>query len=483
MYLGLDIGTSGVKALLIDERQSILESSHASLDVSRPKPAWSEQSPDDWIKATKEAIEDLVSKKPQELAALKGIGLSGQMHGATLLDTADRPLRPAILWNDGRSEKECAELEANCPNAREIAGNIAMPGFTAPKLLWVKKHEPELFDQVQKVLLPKDYVRLWLTGDYISDMSDSAGTLWLDVEKRAWSDELLSATHLTKDHMPSLVEGSQQGGELRSELKASWGMNGPVIVAGGGGDNAASACGIGAVKPGAGFASLGTSGVLFISNSQYSPNTQNAVHAFCHALPGTWHQMGVILSAADSLEWLSKITSKSASELSGELTSAPDAPAATLFLPYLSGERTPHNDANARGSFIGLSQVSDTRELTQAVFEGVAFAFADCLMALKDAGTEPGDIFAIGGGSRSKIWLQILSNCLNLPLLVPTAGDFGGAFGAARLAICATTQEDPGEICIAPAVEEVIEPEQQKIAAYHDQHQRYRTAYPTLKSL
>ncbi|MCB1493122.1 MAG: xylulokinase, partial [Rhodobiaceae bacterium] len=307
-YLGIDIGTSSVKAVLLDESQALVASASAALEVSRPKAGWSEQAPDDWWAATLKAVDEIRAGHAAALASVRGIGLSGQMHGATLLDAADRPLRPAILWNDGRSGAECAEMEAACPELRSIAGNIAMPGFTAPKLLWVKKHEPETFEKVAKVLLPKDYVRLHLTGDHVSDMSDSAGTLWLDVAKRDWSDTLLSATDLTRANMPALVEGSQSSGTLRKDLCERWGIAEAPAVAGGGGDNAASACGIGAVRPGAAFASLGTSGVLFVSNARFSPNTDNAVHAFCHAVPDTWHQMGVILSAADSLEWLSRMT-------------------------------------------------------------------------------------------------------------------------------------------------------------------------------
>ncbi len=233
---------------------------------------------------------------------MRGIGLSGQMHGATLIDKADRPLRPCILWNDGRSAVEAAELDAD-PRFREITGNIVFPGFTAPKLVWVHRHEPKIFGAVAKVLLPKDFVRLWLTGEHASDMSDSAGTSWLDVAKRDWSDDLLAATHLQRDQMPALYEGTEPTGKLRAVLATRWGMEAPV-VAGGAGDNAASACGVGTVAPGAAFVSLGTSGVLFVSNEKFRPNAASAVHAFCHALPNTWHQMGVILSAAASLEWL-----------------------------------------------------------------------------------------------------------------------------------------------------------------------------------
>src|SRR5690606_21657250 len=304
-YLGIDIGTSGVKALLIDGEGKVLGDAAApAAEPLRPRPGWSEQDPADWWRATLAAVDKLHQALPHEVSAVKGIGLSGHMHGATLLGENDSVLRPCILWNDGRSAAECAEMEAALPELRAIAGNIAMPGFTAPKIAWVRKNEPEIFARLKRVLLPKAYVRLLLTGEAIEDMSDAAGTLWLDVGKRDWSDELLGVTGLERSHMPRLAEGTAPAGELKPDLAARWGMTGPVVVAGGAGDNAAAACGIGAVRPGEGFVSLGTSGVLFVSNERFSPNTEGAVHAFCHDIPNSWHQMGVILSATDSLNWL-----------------------------------------------------------------------------------------------------------------------------------------------------------------------------------
>lgn len=480
-YLGLDIGTSSVKAVLVGDGEKIIATASASLEVSRPHAGWSEQDGDSWITATQEAIDQLKVSHPKELSAVAGIGLSGQMHGATLLDKADKPLRPAILWNDVRSATECGELEARCPELRAIAGNIAMPGFTAPKLAWVKKHEPEIFAKTVKVLLPKDYVRLWLIGDYVSDMSDAAGTLWLDVGKRAWSGELLAATDLTLDHMPRLVEGTESSGALRGELVSRWGISKAPVVAGGGGDNAASAVGMGAVKPGTAFASLGTSGVLFVSNASFSPNTEGAVHAFCHAVPGTWHQMGVILSATDSLQWLSHLLETPAPELTKGLDPKPAKPSPVTFLPYLSGERTPHNDAAARGVFVGLSHTSGRAELTQAVLEGVAFAFRDCLRVLNDAGTDIDRAFAVGGGSRSEAWLQIMAAVLDRPLDITAEGDYGGGFGAARLGRIAATGDDPFETLTPPPVARTVEPDKALVAAYADRYAKYRALYPAVR--
>ena len=354
-----------------------------AVEPTRPHPGWSEQNPADWWNATLEAIDKLSRAHPAEMAKVRGIGLSGHMHGATLLDKNDQVLRPCILWNDGRSAAECAEMEAALPALRDIAGNIAMPGFTAPKIAWVRKHEPEIYARIAKVLLPKAYIRLLLTGEHIEEMSDASGTLWLDVGKRDWSDQLLALTGLNRSHMPRLVEGSAASAGLKREFVTRWGMAGDVVVAGGAGDNAAAACGIGAIQPGEGFVSLGTSGVLFVSNDRFRPNTKGAVHAFCHAIPETWHQMGVILSATDSLNWLAKITGQDPATLAGAAEAGFMGPGEEIFLPYLSGERTPHNNAAARGSFTGLSHSTDPALLAQAVMEGVAFAFRDCQRVLK----------------------------------------------------------------------------------------------------
>ncbi|KZS51797.1 xylulokinase [Rhizobium anhuiense] len=482
MYLGLDLGTSGVKAMLIDGDQKIVGSANGSLDVSRPHSGWSEQEPAHWVRATEEAVTGLKAKHPKEFAAVRGIGLSGQMHGATLIDASDKVLRPCILWNDTRSYVEAAALDAD-PRFRALTGNIVFPGFTAPKLAWVQKHEPDVFAKIAKVLLPKDYLRLWLTGEYISEMSDSAGTSWLDTGKRAWSSQLLAATNLSEAQMPALVEGTAQAGKLRSELAAQWGISGDVVVAGGAGDNAASACGMGTVSDGAAFVSLGTSGVLFAANGSYLPKPESAVHAFCHALPNTWHQMGVILSATDALNWHSGVTGKSAADLTGELGETLKAPTGVTFLPYLSGERTPHNDAVIRGAFIGLEHESSRVVLTQAVLEGVAFAIRDNLEALRSAGTGISRVTAIGGGSRSRYWLASIATALGVPVDLPADGDFGAAFGAARLGLIAATRADPIAVCTPPVTAGTIEPVSALSGAYEDAYKRYRALYPAIKSL
>ena len=482
MYLGLDLGTSGVKAMLIDGNQKIIGSAHGDLDVSRPHPGWSEQEPAHWVRATEEAVAGLKAAHPKELAAVRGIGLSGQMHGATLLDADDKVLRPCILWNDTRSYHEAAALDAD-PRFRAITGNIVFPGFTAPKLAWVAKHEPDVFARVRWVLLPKDYLRLWLTGEHMSEMSDSAGTSWLDTGKRKWSSELLAATNLDEKQMPTLVEGTEVAGKLRGELASKWGISGDVVVAGGAGDNAASACGMGTVSHGAAFVSLGTSGVLFAANGSYLPKPESAVHAFCHALPNTWHQMGVILSATDALNWHSSVTGKSAADLTGELGETLKAPSSVTFLPYLSGERTPHNDATIRGAFIGLGHESGRAVLTQAVLEGVAFAIRDNLEALRSAGTDIARVTAIGGGSRSRYWLASIATALGVPVDLPADGDFGAAFGAARLGLIAATGADPIAVCTPPQTAGTIDPVASLTDAYADAYKRYRALYPAIKPL
>lgn len=482
MYLGLDLGTSGVKALLIDADQKIIGSTSAGIPVSRPHPGWSEQEPADWISATESAMEALKAAYPREMAAVRGIGLSGHMHGATLIGADDQVLRPCIMWNDTRSWKEAAELDAN-PDFRRISGNIVFPGFTAPKLVWVARNEPQIFSQVAKVLLPKDYLRLWLSGEHLSEMSDSAGTSWLDTAGRKWSGALLAATGLEERHMPGLVEGTEAAGMLRSALAARWGMGEGVVIAGGAGDNAASACGMGTVAEGSAFVSLGTSGVLFAANGSYLPKPESAVHTFCHALPDTWHQMGVILSATDALNWFSGVNGRTAAELSAEVGDVLQAPTSVTFLPYLSGERTPHNDAAIRGAFTGLGHESGRPVLTQAVLEGVAFALRDNLEALKSAGTHLSRVTAIGGGSRSRYWLSAMATALGMPVDLPQDGDFGAAFGAARLGLVAATGADPASVFTPPKTAETIEPVASLSGAYEEAYGRYSALYPALKAL
>ncbi len=473
MYLGIDIGTSGVKAIVLDEGGALLGQGTASLSVSRPHDLWSEQDPDAWWAATNAAV---LAIDPALRAAVRGVGLAGQMHGATLLGADHRPLRPAILWNDGRSFTECAELQAAVPDLRAITGNLAMPGFTAPKLLWVAKHEPAVFDQVRLVLLPKDYVRLQMTGLAMSDMSDSSGTLWLDVGARRWSEAMLAACGLGLEHMPLLCEGPAVAGRLRPEVAQAWGME-QAPVAAGGGDNAAGAAGVGVVGEGDGVLSLGTSGVIFAATGAFRPNPGRAVHAFCHCLPGVWHQMSVHLSAASCVDWVARLTGASVPEAFARAEASGAGSGPELFAPYLSGERTPHNDPHVRGAFLSLDNETDAGRLTQAVLEGVAFALADGLHAMREAGTRLEQLSVIGGGARSAYWGRIIASALDLPLAYLKGGEVGPALGAAKLAMAAVLGGDPAQYCIAPPTDRVIAPEAALQGRLADKYQQFRAAY------
>jgi xylulokinase len=494
MYLGLDLGTSELKALLLADDHTIVATVGEPLSVQRPQSLWSEQYPADWWAATERAVARLAAEHPQAMKALRAIGLSGQMHGAVLLDENEQVLRPAILWNDGRSGAECAELEAALPETPDgqglhaITGNLAMPGFTAPKLMWVRKHEPDLFARIRRVLLPKDWLRLQLCGEAVSEMSDAAGTLWLDVGQRRWSPAVLAATGLTEAHMPRLVEGSAVSGHLKTELARRWGIatqtaDGKarnIPIAGGGGDNAASAVGIGAVRPGEGFVSLGTSGVIFLTSDRFRPNPASAMHAFCHALPGTWHQMSVMLSAANGLAWVKRLLgAESEAALlaqAAQLTSA-QRERAPIFLPYLNGERTPHNNPHAQGVFFGLSNEHEAATLAWSVIEGVSFGLLDGWHSLGVLPGEVRELSLVGGGARSALWAQLLADLIGVPMVTRQGGEAGGALGAARLAWLA----DGGsvaQVCLAPAVAQRFEPAGgDAVAALARRADRFRRLY------
>lgn len=478
MYIGLDLGTSGLKGIVIDADQTILAEASRSLTNERPQDGWSEQDPASWLAACDAVMAELGTKA--DLSAVRGIGLSGHMHGATLLDASDAVLRPCILWNDTRAHAEAAALDAD-PDFRRLTGNIVFPGFTAPKLVWVKTHEPEVFGKVAKVLLPKDYLRLYLTGDHVAEMSDAAGTSWLDTGKRDWSDALLAATGLSRAQMPRLVEGSEVSGIVRTELAGKWGLSPSVVVAGGGGDNAASAIGVGVVKAGQAFVSLGTSGVLFAANDGYQPDAATAVHTFCHALPNTWHQMGVILAATDALNWYGRFVGQDAAQLTSAL-GALQAPGKTRFLPYLGGERTPLNNAAIRGAFIGLEHATDTGAGTRAVLEGVAYAIRDCRDALAATGTTIDRLLAVGGGSKSRYWCEAIATALGTSVDQPVAGDFGGAFGAARLGQMAATGGG-AELATAPVTQATIDPISSLTDAFDAGFSRYKAAQIAIKDL
>ena len=480
MHLGLDLGTSGLRGVLMDEGGAVLAAVEAPYEVRHPHPGWSEQDPADWIAAARAVIADLRAAHPEALARLRGIGLSGQMHGAVLLGPDREPLRPCMLWNDTRASREAAALDT--ARSREIVGNVLFPGFTAPKVAWVAAHEPEAFAATALVLLPKDHLRLWLTGEAVTDMSDAAGTGWLDMSRRAWSDALLDVSGMRREQMPALVEGTAVSGTLRTDLAADLGL--PVVpVAGGGGDNAAAAAGLGTLSEGQGFVSLGTSGVVLAARDRFEPAPETAVHSFCHAIPGTWYQMAVILSATGGLSWLARLTGRSPGDLAALMPERASGPGALRFAPYLSGERTPHPDAAIRGALLGLDVAHDARDLTRAVMEGVAFALRDGLDALRLAGASPGRLTATGGGARSPFWLDTLACVMGVPIDVPEAGEIGAALGAARLSVCAATGASPEDVMTPPDIARTVEPRADLAAAYEDAFAAYRETYPALKAL
>lgn len=479
-YLGLDLGTSGLKALLINESGQVLGSATRGYPVSQPIPGGSEQNPADWIEALESVIGEL-KVQHAEFAELKGIGVSGQMHGAVLLDEAGSVLRPCLLWNDTRAHAEAARFD-RADQSREITGNIMFPGFTAPKVEWVRAHEPEVFGQISKVLLPAAYLNHYLSGDFFADRSDSSGTGWLNTADGDWSDPLLARSGLDRGHMPRLIDGTQAGGQLRGDLKGRWGLKHSPVIAGGAGDNAAAAVGLGVLGQGQGFVSLGTSGVVLAARDDYSAMPDSAVHTFCHAGPNAWYQMGVMLAATDSLNWLAGLLRLTPQSLVASLAPRPTGPGQVMYLPYLAGERTPHNDAQVRGGFLSLSISTDTRDMTQAVLEGVAYGLLDSLSALRSAGADPGDFLATGGGAHSEYWLALLATLFDRAIHVPKQSEVGAAMGAARLAIVAA---DPAgtlsDISQRPATAHVFEPNAALRPVYADAYARFQCAYPAIR--
>ena len=487
LVIGLDLGTSGIKAVLVSADGQLLAEATAPLVVQRPQPLWSEQAPADWLAAVDAAMQALRQQAtPTQWQQVRSLAAAGQMHGAVLLDAQGEVLRPAILWNDGRSQAQCAALEAREPATRRITANRAMAGFTAPKLMWVAQHEPALFARVAKVLLPKDWLVLQLAGVYSSEMSDAAGTLWLDVAQRCWSPAMLAATGMRLDQMPPLHEGPDAVGTLLPRWAHAWGLPAGVQIAAGAGDNAGGAVGVGVARPGQALLSLGTSGVIFVATEGPQANPERGVHTFCHALPGTWHQMAVMLSASSALSWWCGITGAEPAALLAGLAPGAVRASAPLFLPYLSGERTPHADPTSTASFHGLTHGHSRDDLTYAVIEGVAFAFADGLDALRDTpgatGSAPTRLLAIGGGARSDTWLQLLADVLALPIDRPAGAEVGPALGAARLALMSLGHLQDA-VVQAPQLAQSFTPDAARSAMLAQRLARYRAAYAPLRAL
>jgi xylulokinase len=467
--VGLDVGTTGVKAIAVSPDGEVLARAEEEYPLSTPRPGWAEQDPEDWWRAGERALAAL-SVEPA------GIGLSGQMHGLVALDAADRVLRPAILWNDQRTGAECAEIEERVGFDRLVAltGNRALTGFTAPKLLWLRRHEPDVYARIARVLLPKDYVRLRLTGEYATDVADASGTLLFDVGARRWSEEVLDALELPASWLPGALESPEASGETP----------GGVPVAAGAGDQAAGALGVGVAEPGRLSVVLGTSGVVFAALTEFKADPQARVHAFCHAVPGAWHAMGVMLSAAGSLRWLHDAVGGTYDDLFAEAARWPAGVEGLLFAPYLAGERTPHADPDARGAFTGISLRHDRGALVRAVLEGVAYGLRDSLDLLAELGVAAEAGRVSGGGARSELWLKIVASVLGLPL-ERTAAEEGAAFGAALLGgVAAGLFESPKEAVEACVqVRDTIDPDPAWTSQYAAEVERFRTLYPALRAI
>ena len=472
ILVGIDVGTSATKGLAITPDGEVLAREEAEYPLSTPRPGWAEQDPDDWWRATETVLERLTASA----GAPQGIGLSGQMHGLVALDANDRPLRPAILWNDQRTQAECDEIESTIGLQRLIAltGNRALTGFTAPKLLWLRHHEPETYESIKHIALPKDYVRLRLTGEHATDVSDASGTVLLDVANRRWSDEVLDALKIDPAWLPTILESPERSGHTRNDIP----------VAAGAGDQAAGALGVGVDRPRPVSVALGTSGVLFAALNEFAADPQARVHAFCHAVPNAWHLMGVMLSAAGSLAWLRSATDPRIpfDTLMSEAERWPAGAENLTFLPYLQGERTPYPDPDARGAFAGLSLRHDRGALTRAVLEGVAFGLRDSLDLIAELGEPPKQGRISGGGARSDLWTQIVASALELPL-ERVQVDEGAAFGAAILGGVAAGVWPDVHAGVQATVNarDPVEPNPEWVEIYRTQRERYRALYPALK--
>jgi len=479
MFLGLDLGTSSVKVIVIDDEGEITAQSSQSLSLSRPNPLWNEQSPSDWIEAAEKAI----LKIPKNIRSkLKGMGLSGQMHGAVLLDKKERPIRPAILWNDGRSYEECKELEKEFPNLNKITGNQVMPGFTSPKIEWVRKYEKENFSAIQKILLPKDYLRLKWSGEFATDTSDASGTMWLNTKKRSWSIDALEISGISSQQLPELFEGNQITGKISKSSSEKLGIPMIPIVAGAG-DQAAGAIGSSVITPDDASLVLGTSGVIFLVTDGFLPNLKQGIHAFCHAVPQTWHQMAVILSAASAIDWCANLVGYESPAKAYEAAEKKRDSENIMFLPYLSGERTPHNNPHASAALFGLKSNTNRASIIHAALEGVAFALSDGYKALVEGGGKCNTISVIGGGSQSIYWGKIIANCLNRTLVYRDGSETGPAKGAAILAQSGVTGKDLESLCQPSSIIEVIEPEKNYTELYHAKMKKWRSLYQETKNL
>lgn len=482
-FIGVDLGTSACKFLLMDEKGEILNITSRSYDVEYPRPGWSQQDPADWWRAVREGVPELLAGF--DASQVAGIGCGGQMHGLVALDEKDQVIRPAILWNDGRTAEQVRYLNEEMGTSRllELTGNIAYAGFTAPKLLWMRQEEPELFARIAHALLPKDYLNHLLTGAYATDVSDASGTLLFDVARRTWSDEMLALCGLTAAQMPRVYESYEPIGTLRPEVAEELGLPSGVVVAAGAGDNAAAAVGTGAVGAGTMNISLGTSGTVFIPTAGFAAGVGDRIHSFCHA-DGAWHLMGCILSAAScNAWWVNDVLGADDMAAEQEGVDPASAPAdLPYFLPYLMGERTPLNDVNARGAFVGMSMSTSRADLTRAVLEGVAFAVRDSVEIARSLGVDVASSTVCGGGAKSRLWLQMLADILGIELVLPTT-EQGPGYGGAMLASVAAGAYPSVAACAGAIVgeRERIAPNAALAGEYERRYQIWRGLYPALK--
>jgi xylulokinase len=482
MYLGLDCGTSGLKALLTDEGGEPIASAARTYSPTRPRAGWSEQNPDDWATAMAGAIADLENNAAKGLSGLKAIGFSGQMHGAVLLDRADRPIRPAILHNDGRAVREADELARDYPHLAQIVGVKPMPGFTGPKLKWIARNEPDHRRLVNSLLSPKDYLRLKLSGERASDMSDAAGTWLLDEARRDWSWQAFDACDADPAWAPPLFEGSAPAGQIRAEAADALGLPRGVLLAAGGGDAAVGAVGLGAIAPGEAFISLGTATQLIVATDQFMSAPEKLVHAFAHALPNRWYAMAAMLNGAGALAFVGRLLGASPDALECEAAADYPGPGALLFLPYLSGERTPLDDPYARGVLFGLSEASSRADVARAVMEGVALTLADARDCLAEAGARIERVGLIGGGAKSLLWTRMIAAATGFTVVRMKGGETGPAYGAARLARIAATGESPEAVCLPSQIADVTEPDPKLADLFGRQRERFAALYSAVKS-
>ena len=484
MFIGIDVGTSAVKIVLLDASERAAAICEIPLRSTQPKPLWSEQDPDDWWRAVVEGLDRIAERHAGLMSRVEGIGLSGQMHGAVLLDLAGLPVRPAILWNDGRAAAEAMTLAELEPALQSEVGVIAMPGFTGPKLLWLREHEPDVIARTRHLLLPKDYVRLKMTGEYVTDVSDAAGTWLFDQSERRWSGRAVAACGIDPAWLPEVVESIAESGRLKADLVRRWGTPDIVPVVGGAADVAAGGVGIGALEPGLGFISLGTSAQVFVAADKHEPDPLRLVHAFCHAAPGRWFRMAALLNGASPLTAAARWTGSADLDLMlASVQTAYRGPSTLLALPYLSGERTPLNDPTARGALVGLTASTQTTDIVQAVLEAVAFSLNDGLAALNLRASAATELGFIGGGARSDFWGHIIASVLGVTLVQYEGSDRGAAFGAARLARAGVTGDDLATIAVPPPVRMRLAPDERLHALYKPRIEAFRALYSALRPI